>query len=110
MRKVLFVILILLATGSVAAYFWSAAASKPQLVRTAQLEPLQLHSSINTNGKVEAERVYEVRAPFAGFCQKIIAREGDLMSAGQEILTIVDPSIQSSLQGARAELESAEVE
>lgn len=69
-----------------------------------------LHSSISTNGKIEAGTIYELHAPFAGVCRGIRAHAGDHLKAGEPILTIEDPSLQSDLASARAELEAARVD
>ncbi len=69
-----------------------------------------LRSSVSTNGKVEADKVYDLRAPFAGTCRTIQVHAGDSFKAGQPIVTIYDPALESELTSARAELDAAEVD
>src|SRR5213594_2159674 len=92
--------------GSLAAVaiFWSAAADKPVLVRTAQVELRDPHSSVRTNGRVEAERPYEIRAPISGQCRSIAVREGVRLRAGETILALDHLALQPDLAAARAEL------
>jgi HlyD family secretion protein len=98
--------------GSLAAVaiFWSAAADKPVLVRTAQVELRDPHSSVRTNGRVEAERPYEIRAPISGQCRSIAVREGVRLRAGETILALDNLALQPDLAAARAELAAAEVD
>jgi len=98
--------------GSLAAVaiFWSAAADKPVLVRTAQVELRDPHSSVRTNGRVEAERPYEIRAPISGQCRSIAVREGVRLRAGETILALDHLALQPDLAAARAELAAAEVD
>ena len=101
---------ILLVVGAGSALLESGCSGNTPVVRLAQVELSSLHGSINTNGKVEAERVYEIRAPFAGSCRSVLAREGAQLKAGDAILSLENPSIQSELASARAELDAAQVD
>jgi HlyD family secretion protein len=101
---------ILIASTAAVAIFWSAAADKPVTVHTVVVELRDPLSSIHTNGRVEAERPYEFRAPIAGVCFSRAAREGSAVRAGQLILTLDDLALQSDLAAARAEYAAAEVD
>jgi multidrug resistance efflux pump len=108
MKKTLLLLLVLVVIASVALMlFWAATYSNAQLVQTAEVQLSSLHSSINTNGKIEADRMFELHAPFAGVCRGVRARAGDNLKAGEAILTIADPALRSDLASARAELEAA---
>src|SRR5262245_57965350 len=101
---------ILLASGVAAAVFWAATADRTVEVFVAEVRLLDPHSSISTNGRVEAEQVYEVRAPAAGLVRSIQAREGAPVTAGQTLLTLDDMALRSELAAARSELVAAEVD
>ena len=90
--------------------FWAATYNRAELVRTVEVQLSSLHSSISTNGKVEADTVFDLHAPFAGVCRAIHAHAGDRLKAGEPILMIEDPAQQSELAAARAELEAARSE
>ncbi len=78
-----------------------------------QLVPVELTSlniTISTNGKIEAERTYEIRAPFSALCRRIEVRRGEQLKKGQEILSLDDSKILSDLAAARSELQAAESE
>ena len=79
-------------------------------MRFAEVKLSNLHSDINTNGKVEAEKAYELRAFISGPCRSIFAREGARLKAGDPILEVDDSALKSELATARAELVAAEVE
>jgi multidrug efflux pump subunit AcrA (membrane-fusion protein) len=87
-----------------------ACSRSPQSVRTVQAALAVLHSSVHTNGKVEAENVFELHAPYAAVCRRIVASEGSKMKAGEEILVLDDSALRSELTAAKAELEAAEVD
>jgi multidrug efflux pump subunit AcrA (membrane-fusion protein) len=108
MKKTVYTILSIVMIAVLAAiYLWASSYRKSQPVQTAEVQLSNLSSSISTNGKVEAEKIYEIHAPFAGVCRNILAKAGDRMNKGQPILTIEDISIRPELAAARAEMEAA---
>ncbi len=110
MKKLLILALsIILIVGVGAALFWSASSHAPVL-RIARVEMAPLQNTVDTNGTVEADQIYELRSPVAGFCRLLGVREGDRLRAGQAIAQIDDPSLSSGLAVARSELESAQVD
>ncbi len=110
MKKTLILaLLILFISGAGAALFWSAS-SRAQAVGLTSVEMAPLQSAVDTNGKVEADRIYELRSQVSGFCGFPGVHEGDKVKAGQIIARIDNPSLFSELAAARAELESAQVD
>ena len=79
-------------------------------VQWIEFESHALAGSIDTNGKVEVEQVFEIRSRNSGTCQRIRVREGDLVAKGDPLLRIEDRVLQSELAAARAEFVSAEVD
>lgn len=79
-------------------------------VQVTQVQLADLHTSIHTNGKAEAERIFEIRAPFSSLCTRIHVKEGDVLKEGQPILELDNSALLSDLAAARAELEAAEVD
>ncbi len=67
-------------------------------------------SHINTNGKVEAEKVFELHPPLSGRCTRIYVREGAQLKSGDPVLALDDSALRSELASARAELATAETE
>ncbi len=111
MKKTLFALLAVLILAALAAILiWAVSYSEAVQVRVAEIQPATLRSSVSTNGKIEAGKVYELRAPFAGICRDIRVQAGDTLKADQPILTVEDPALRSELAAARAELEAAKVE
>lgn len=108
-RAAVILIIVFLAAGAIAAIFWSVS-SQPVSVKVIQMELSALHNVVNTNGRVEASNVYEIRAPFAGVCTRVLAGNGRELTAGQPIVSFDDSAIRSDLAGARAELNAAQVD
>ncbi len=69
-----------------------------------------LQRSVATNGKVEAEKIYDVRAPVAGICRRTDAQDGTRLKKGHAILRFEDPSLPSQMAAAQADLDAAEVD
>ncbi len=110
MKKILILGLSLIAIAVIgAAVYWSSSLST-LTVRLTEVSASSLQASIDTNGKIEAEREFEVRAPLAGICRKILVKEGDKLNAGQLILSIDDAALRAEAAGAQAELEAAEAD
>src|SRR5213592_709349 len=111
MRKpVLLGFLILIASLVGLGVFWSIDSRKAPLVTVTEVKLSDLHTHINTNGKVEAENVFELHAPFSGRCTRIYVREGAQLKSGDPVLAVDDSSLRSELASARAELATAETE
>jgi HlyD family secretion protein len=106
-QTVLLLLALVVIAGVALLLFWAATYNKAELVQTAEVQLSSLHSSISTNGKIEADRVFELHAPFAGVCRDIRVHAGDHLKAGDSILMIDDPAQRSDLASARAELEAA---
>jgi HlyD family secretion protein len=112
MRKILILLTILLPVLLVvAALLWSLGFfTRAQPVNLVEVSMAPLQRSLTTNGKIEAEKVRELRSPAAGFCRRTTVRDGVLLKAGQEILRIEDPSLPSQMAAAQAELEAARLD
>ncbi len=90
--------------------FWAATYRKALPVQTARVQMSGIRSSISTNGKVEADKIYEIHAPFSGIVRDIRVRLGQELVANQPLLSVVDPSLDSELEAARAELAAAQAD
>lgn len=112
MRKVLILLTIILPTLLVvAALLWSLGVfAKTLPVDLVEVSLVALHRSITTNGKVEAEKIYELRAPMAGICRRTEAQDGMRLKKGQALLRFEDPSLPSQMAAARAELAAAQLD
>jgi HlyD family secretion protein len=112
MRRVLIFLTVILPTLLVvAALLWSLGLfTKAQIVDLEEVGLSSLHRSVVTNGKIEAEKIYELRAPLSGICRQTEAREGTLMRQGQAILRIEDPALPAQTAAAQAELDAAELD
>src|SRR5436309_1986446 len=109
-RPVLLAFLLLIVALVCLGVFYSFDFGAAREVRITEVRLSDLHADINTNGKVEAEKVYELRATGSGVCRRIFAREGARLRAGDPILAEDDSSLNSELALARAELVAAELE
>jgi HlyD family secretion protein len=110
MKRTLITVLSIALVLIASLFIWRTMSGGPQVVSITALELEPLESSIATNGTIEASREYELRAPVAGNCQRILVQEGAAIKAGEPIVTLSDPQLDSELAAARAELESAEVD
>jgi HlyD family secretion protein len=106
----LLLILVLLFVVGGALLYWSGGSQRVQAVRTVQVGLTALHSNVDTNGTVEADRVLALHAPFPGICSRILVKEGDVLMAGAAILSIDDNAVRVELSAARSELEAAQLE
>ncbi len=102
--------LVLIICAVIAVLFWAASYRKALPVQTATVQLFSLQSSISTNGKVEADRIYEIHAPFSGVIRRIQARLGEQLRMNQPVLTIEDSSLESELVAAEAELAAAKLD
>ncbi len=112
MRKVLILLTIILPSLLVvAALLWSLGVfTKTLPVDLVEVSMAAMHRSVSTNGKVEAEKIYDLRAPMSGICRKTDAQDGMRLKKGQSILRFEDPSLPSQMAAARAELDAAQLD
>ncbi len=98
----------------VAVYFTVHSLTREHLpVRAAEVSHEPLASTLSTNGKVEPEKNYEAHAPMAGIVKTVYVQPGDLVKAGQLLLTMDDvqararlATAESAVKAAQASLES----
>jgi HlyD family secretion protein len=112
MRRILILLIVILPTLLVVAtLLWSLGVfTKAQSVALAEVSLSSLHRSVITNGKIEAEKIYELRAPMAGICRRTEARDGMRLQQGQAILRIEEPSLPAQMAAAQAELDAAHLD
>ncbi len=113
MKKALILLLVIVPTlVVVVALLWTTGVfAKALRVNLVEVQLAPLNRSVDTNGKVEANRIIELHAPSAGICRRNHdVHEGSRLKAGQEILRIEDPSLPSQLAAARAELDAAQLD
>jgi HlyD family secretion protein len=111
MKKALEIgILLMVIVAVILALLWNGAFSSVPSVRAVEVQTEPLQSSVSTNGKIEASKTFQLHAPLSGLCKSILLREGDLVKAGQAILTLDAPSLQSEMASARAGLEEAQLD
>lgn len=112
MKKALILLLLILPIlVVVVALLWTMGIFAGALpIELVEVQLVPLHRSINTNGKVEADQITELRAPLPGICHRADVREGAQLRKGQEILKIEDPSLPSQLAAAQAELDAAQLD
>jgi len=111
MKKALTASILLIVVVAVALLlWWNGAFSRASSVRVVEVQMEYLQSSVSTNGKIEARKVFQLHAPLSGSCKNIQLHQGDEVNAGQVILTIDAPSLQSEMAAAQAELEDAQLD
>ncbi len=101
---------VLFVSGVSALLFWAASYKKVLPVETTRARMANFQSSVSTNGKIEAEKIYEIHAPYSGVVRDVRVRMGQQLAANQPILDVVDASLEADLVAARAELAAAQVD
>ncbi len=89
---------------------WLVFFHKVEQVQVAEVTMSAVNTMVSTNGKVEADKIFELRAPFAGVCRRVNAKEGDRLGSGQPIVELDDSAMQSDLAVARTELLAADAD
>ncbi len=112
MKKVLVCLLIIVPIlVVVVSLLWATGFfARTQVVNLVEVTRVPLHSTVSTNGKVEADHVTDLRAPLSGTCRLAGVHGGLHLRKGQEILRIDDPSLPSQLAAALAELDAAQAD
>lgn len=87
-----------------------ATPSLPTPVKIAAVQKTSLSLFVSGPGKTAALAQQKVRAPFAGTLTELSAFEGDRVSRGQKIGTIVARDSEAALSGAREMLRQAATE
>jgi HlyD family secretion protein len=67
-----------------------------------------LNATISSNGKVEPITPYSIRAQFPTFVEKVLAVEGQAVTRGQLLLTLVADDVHAELDRAREQLVAAQ--
>lgn len=101
---------IILFFGAAFILVWELFHEEVQTVRITELCVEDLRTTINTNGRIEPDHIYELRVPQSGLCRRILAQEGDLLKQDQPLLEIEGESQRAELAAASAELAAAEVD
>jgi multidrug efflux system membrane fusion protein len=70
----------------------------------------QMQDQIILQGGIEAYRKIEIRAETEGTIENIVAKKGDKLTAGSEILSLATNDRKARLEGAKAELRVAQAE
>lgn len=112
MKKILVILIILVPTFIVVgSLLWSLGFfTKAQIVDLVAVAPASLQRRVATNGKIEAEKITELRAPLSGICRRIEAADGARLKKGAPVLRIDDPALASTVAAAQAEVESARLD
>ncbi len=74
---------------------WALSLKEVETLQIAKLELSSLRGTIRTSGKIEAEKIREIRSPIAGFCREIPVQAGEILKSGQPICVVEDPSFES---------------
>ena len=104
------VILLLIAGLVVLVLAVIALRAKPPTVAIVSVAREDLRETITSNGKVEPIAPAIAHAEFPTFVEKVMAREGQSVHRGQEILRLNASDIQSQLAQARASLLAAKTD
>jgi len=101
----------LLLAGAVAAVILLVKLSGRQPVpRVAVVQVVRenLNATISSNGKVEPITPYSLRAQFPTFVDKVLAVEGQAVTRGELLLTLVADDVHAELDRAREQLVAAQ--
>ena len=77
-------------------------------VAVVQVVRENLNATISSNGKVEPITPYSLRAQFPTFVEKVLAVEGQAVTRGQLLLTLVADDVHAELDRAREQLVAAQ--
>lgn len=111
MKKALIVFLVLAVLILIAiSLYWWLDSRNIKTVSVTRVRLSDLRVTVNTNGQIEAEKIFELRTPAAGICRRIFAKEGERLRQGQPVVEIDAESLRSDLAAARLELAAAEVD
>jgi HlyD family secretion protein len=77
-------------------------------VAVVQVVRENLNATISSNGKVEPITPYALRAQFPTFVEKVLAVEGQAVTRGQLLLTLVADDVHAELNRAREQLVAAQ--
>jgi len=77
-------------------------------VAVVQVVRENLNATISSNGKVEPITPYSIRAQFPTFVEKVLAVEGQAVTRGQLLLTLVADDVHAELDRAREQLVAAQ--
>ncbi|MFY9583728.1 MAG: efflux RND transporter periplasmic adaptor subunit [Candidatus Acidiferrales bacterium] len=77
-------------------------------VAVVQVVRENLNATISSNGKMEPITPYSLRAQFPTFVEKVLAVEGQAVTRGQLLLTLVADDVHAELDRAREQLVAAQ--
>src|SRR5207247_8791841 len=95
-KPVLLGCLILIASVVGVGVNWSIDSGKAQVVTVTEVKLSDVHTHINTNGKVEAEKVFELHPPLSGRCTRIYVREVEQLKSGDPVMALDDSALRSA--------------
>ncbi|HET7814457.1 MAG TPA: efflux RND transporter periplasmic adaptor subunit [Candidatus Baltobacteraceae bacterium] len=87
--------------------FFSKRGPDAVAVKTAKVHRTSFVTKLPENGVVQHPRVETVPSLIGGNIGEIDVREGDRVQAGQQLATIVNPTLQSNAQSSQADYDSA---
>lgn len=79
-------------------------------VETLAIQPDSFQPSLTLYGQLESPSRFTVTAPMVGRIGSLPVRDGDLVSAGSQLVALDDADIEPALQQARADLADAEAQ
>lgn len=107
----IWVIVVLLMVGAVAAFFWFGRSSTPEVKTITVVEQTASSTTgktlLNASGYVTARRAATVSSKVTGKVVEIVVEEGMEVKAGQMLARLDDSNVAASLRLAEAQLESA---
>lgn len=113
-RKLLWVLLVVLALAAFGGFAYSRRGPRPTEVQTAKVGREDLQAKVSANGRIQAQKKVDISATIAGQITHLAVEEGDRVKKGQFLLQIdaVNPraaarSNEYSMQALREEVESA---
>lgn len=81
----------------------------PIVVEAAALAPGRVVSTISAPGTIEAADYVELHATSSGFVDKVFVKAGDLVRAGQPLVSLDDRALRSQYETALANVDLAQV-
>ncbi len=107
MKKLLWLVLLLLAVGAGGAFFYANRAEKEPTITTLKTSRGSIIDAVGATGTLQAVRTVTVGTQVSGIVQELYADFNDLVKKGQ-VVARLDPSIlETQVDTARANLTNA---
>ncbi|GEM_PF-669703 len=111
-RKIMVILIAILSLGAVGYAFWPKANPMEDIQAKYNLvtvRPMDLSQTVEATGQVYPLEKKDIYSDYEGVIEKVHAKAGDTVKAGDVLLTIESSTLQEQLDQAKTELKQAEL-